>query len=61
MNNLGMIYLERGEPITAEGYFRESVRLNKQIGIPLDEWYIANGYIDPDSNWDFPPVEPESS
>ena len=52
--------MERKEYVIAEGLLRESVRTNNEIGIPLDKWYIDNGYQDHNSKWNFPPLTDDS-
>ena len=57
LNNLGIIANKRGRLDEAERLYRESVRIKNEIGIPLDDWFVENGYTDPDADWDFPPSE----
>ena len=57
LNNLGDIAKDRGELDKAESLYREYVRINNEIGVPLNDWYVDNGYTDPDADWDFPPKE----
>ena len=40
----------------AEILFRDSVRILKEIEEPLGEWFVDNGYTDPEEEWDFPPT-----
>ena len=56
LGNLGLIAYTRGDYDEAEGLYRESVRIKNGIGVPLGEWYIENGYTDPDAEELPPPV-----
>ena len=55
LHNLGDIAFSRGEYDEAERQWREHVRIYNEIGIPLADWFVENGYTDPDGDWDFPP------
>jgi len=57
LGNLGSIADNRGDYDEAERLYRESVRIKNEIGVPLGDWYVENGYTDPDAPWDFPPPE----
>ena len=57
---LGQIALNRGDREEAEGLLRESLRIKKEMGTPLDDWFIVNGYTNPDTEWDFPPSRENS-
>ena len=61
LNNLGNIAGIRGDLDEAERLIREVVRINNEIGIPLDDWFVENGYTDPDAPWNFPPPPPAAS
>ena len=56
LGNLGLIAHERGDLEEAERLYRESVRIKNELGVPLGDWYIENGYTDPDAEWEFPPA-----
>ena len=59
--NIGFVYYnKRSDYYEAERLYRESVRINNEIGVPLDGWFIENGYTDPDEEWDFPPPREDS-
>ena len=55
LHNLGDIAASRGEYDEAERQWREHVRIYNEIGIPLADWFVENGYTNPDADWDFPP------
>ena len=57
LDNLGRIARNRGDWDEAERLYRESVRIKNEIGIPLADWFVENGYTDPDAPWDFPPPD----
>jgi len=44
LGNLGDIAKTRGDQEAAHRCYTEAVSIWRQIGIPLDQWYIANGY-----------------
>ena len=52
-----MISLERGAHDEAEVIFRDYVRIRIEIGSALEEWFVENGYTDPEGEWDFPPED----
>ena len=60
LSNLGIIARDRGDLGEAERLYRESVRINNEIGVPLNDWFIKYGYVNPDSEWDFPPSSDDS-
>jgi tetratricopeptide (TPR) repeat protein len=57
---LGRIALDRGDHNAAEKLYRDSVRIVKELGSPFDQWFIDNGYTEPDAEWDFPPPRENS-
>ena len=59
LHNLGIIARNRGDWDEAERLYRESVRIKNEIGLPLSDWFVENGYTDPDADWDYPPPEVE--
>jgi len=44
LGNLGDIAKTRGDQETAHRCYTEAVHIWRQIGIPIDQWYVANGY-----------------
>ncbi len=60
LGNLGNVAYNRGDYDEAERLHRESVRINNEIGVPLGDWYIENGYTDPDEKWEYPPPRENS-
>jgi phosphomevalonate kinase len=44
LGNLGDIAKTRGDQEAAHRCYTEAVSIWRQIGIPIDQWYIANGY-----------------
>jgi tetratricopeptide (TPR) repeat protein len=60
LNNLGSNAERRGDYDEAERLHRESVRIKNGIGVPLGDWYIENGYTDPDEKWEYPPPRENS-
>ena len=44
LGNLGDIAKTRGDQEDAHRFYTEAVRIWRKIGIPIDQWYIANGY-----------------
>ena len=57
---LGRIALDRGDHNAAEKLYRDSVRIVKELGSPFDQWFIDNGYTEPDAEWNFPPPRENS-
>ena len=57
LGNLGLIAKIQGNLEEAEQLLRQNVRISLEIGIPLHDWFVENGYTDPDAEWDFPPDE----
>ena len=57
LHTLGNIAYSRKNWKKAEGFYRDSVRIRKEIGSPLPPWYIENGFEDPDGRWRFPPTK----
>jgi hypothetical protein len=44
LHNLGNIADARGDLAEAEKLWRESVRIEREIGIPINQWFIDKGY-----------------
>ncbi|HIF16469.1 MAG TPA: tetratricopeptide repeat protein, partial [Candidatus Poseidoniales archaeon] len=44
LNNLGNIADTRGDLAEADRLWRESVRIKREIGVPIDQWLIDKGY-----------------
>ena len=44
LGNLGSIASDKGEMDEAHKCYTEAVRIKREIGIPIDQWYIDNGY-----------------
>lgn len=44
LGNLGDIAKTRGDQEAAHRCYTEAVRIWRQIGIPINQWYVANGY-----------------
>jgi tetratricopeptide (TPR) repeat protein len=44
LENLGKIVEKQGDLAEAEKLLRESVRIKREVGIPIDQWFIDNGY-----------------
>ena len=57
--NIGEIKLHLGEIEDSLRFYKESLQMYLDLGIPVPEWFSKNGYHDVDSDWDFPPNEEE--
>jgi hypothetical protein len=44
LGNLGTIAYTRGDLAEAERLHRESLAIKREIDIPIDQWFIDNGY-----------------
>jgi len=60
LGHLGNVAFERGDYDETERLYRAYVRILSEIGEPLVDWFIENGYTDPDAEWDFPPPRENS-
>ena len=57
LHTLGRIAMQIDDNEEAEALFRDYVRIRIEIGSPLEEWFVENGYTDPEGEWDFPPED----
>ena len=44
LNNLAVIAASRGDPDEQRRFNTEVVKIHREIGIPIDQWFIDNGY-----------------
>ena len=48
---------DEGDYHESEIILRKCVRICIEIGVPLGDWFVDRGFIDPDADWTFPPLE----
>ena len=48
---------DKGDYQESENMLRKCVRIRIEMGVPLGDWFVDRGFIDPDADWTFPPLE----
>ena len=56
----GKCAFEQNNFVDSEDYFRKYVKISNEVGLPLEKWFVSNGFTDPGIPWKFPPNGPYS-
>ena len=44
LHELGTIAFAQGDLDAQRNFYTESVRIRREIGVPIDKWFVDNGY-----------------